>query len=354
MKHDMDNSRAITLAGAVTLTLTIVIRATTAEAQKPPLLPPPEAVQALMDCAPWWPDYVPNPTIPPPTDLRAHLELDLRRVRLAWQDNAENETCYGVLKTFPPGASPVGGPDPMLMIVALANATQATDVSFFPAPGRYCYQVYAGNAAGRSALSNPACVEAPDELAPVPTLSPIPSLLPSSPTAGVVSGAAGAPATGIPEVDAVIRAVLAQDRDALVAMARYTEVECIGAPVGGGAPPLCSSVGAPEGSIIGTLPVSISETEYMPQDMVPHFFQERLSRSGFTFYGVLRPERLPSAAYLRPVAEYAVVCQARVTRGLDLAFHLLEGAIVAVQGFGTGALDLPAPDDPAWLVPPQP
>ncbi|HWO93923.1 MAG TPA: hypothetical protein VNL92_04095, partial [Dehalococcoidia bacterium] len=61
--------------------------------------------------------------------------------------------------------------------------------------------------------------------------------------------------TGIAEVDAVVEAVLAGNVDALVSMVRYTTVVCTSEPPAAGLPPLCASVGLPEGSELATLPI---------------------------------------------------------------------------------------------------
>lgn len=173
---------------------------------------------------------------------------------------------------------------------------------------------------------------------------------PSAPTSTSTPSAdpGGAPLTGFPGVDAVIDAVEARDIGVLLAMVSYTNVRCISQPPATDGAPLCSSIGAPEGATIEALPISISEGEHMPRARVPAFFQERIRTSGFVFYGVLQPDRHP---FFRE-SQYAVVFRATGTPGLDLALHVLGYEVVAVQGFGTGALDLPAPDDPSWIVPP--
>ncbi len=165
---------------------------------------------------------------------------------------------------------------------------------------------------------------------------------------------AGDGLTGITDVDRVIRATLARDAATLVELVGYTEASCSPDGVGLGAPPGCSTLGVPPETVVRLLPVSISETEFMPERTVPAFIQNRLQQTRLAFYGVLRPAALPSAAFLEPVAEYAVVFQITASPGEAFAFHLLGGRIVVIQGFGIGAHNLPAPDDPAWIVPPRP
>ncbi len=166
--------------------------------------------------------------------------------------------------------------------------------------------------------------------------------------------------TGIGEVDVVIRAVQAHDVDTLLSAVAYTTVECIPEPQGS-ALPICSSIGMPVGSTVETLPIVISHGVYVLKSQVPAFFRERLNEWGLEFYGVLTPEERP---FFRG-SKYAVVFkETRVPARLRapsappsdefLALHLRDGNIVAVEGFGTGARDLPAPNDAAWVIPPKP
>ena len=180
---------------------------------------------------------------------------------------------------------------------------------------------------------------------------------------GLQSATPSGAATGIAEVDAVVRAVVAGDVDALLAMTSYTTVECT-TELGGGGPPLCSSVGVPPGTAVETLPIRVSESEYWPRAGVPALFKEWLGEFGLQFAGILKPTRHPftfSPSDTWPVPDYAVVFKPTrfpASRGvadpdLAFAFYLLGGRIIAVQGFGIGAATLPAPDDPSWLIPPR-
>jgi len=188
--------------------------------------------------------------------------------------------------------------------------------------------------------------------------------VPGSSSEPTTPGPVRTPAASIAEADAVVREVLGQDRAALVAMTSYTTVRCISEPQGAGAPPLCSRLGVPEGTFVETLPLIVSEAEYRPRADVPALFQEWLGEYALVFVGVLKPARHPlgfSTDADWPVPDYAVIFRPSrfpARRGVpdpDLAFgfYLLNGRIIAVQGFGIGAATLPAPDDPLWLVPPQ-
>ena len=170
------------------------------------------------------------------------------------------------------------------------------------------------------------------------------------------SGPAGGGTTGIPEVDAVIDAVRAQDSDAFAALVNYTGIQCVREPYGTGDPPRCADAGVPEGTVVETLPVVVCHAEYQLKPDVPSFLLTRLE--GFAFYGVLRPERhplaYPSADRPWPTPEYAVVFQEMRQPGFSIALHLAEGMIVAVSSFGACGPSLPASDDPTWAVPPVP
>jgi hypothetical protein len=105
-----------------------------------------------------------NPTAPgapaAPSDLRVGLVDDPEltsgfAVRLTWQDNANNETCFGVAKSIRGQHVGVIGLSPGLA----GWATGPTSVEDIPDEiGLHCYQVYYGNAAGLS-HSDEACVD---------------------------------------------------------------------------------------------------------------------------------------------------------------------------------------------------
>lgn len=189
-----------------------------------------------------------------------------------------------------------------------------------------------------------------------------PRITTGTPKAGNPLSTDRTPDTGIPEVDALIRAVHTHDLDALDGMVRFEAVECISEPRGIGAPPLCSSIGVPNGSIIEILPLSVLHAEYIVKSDASTTFQEWLQRYGLTFYGVLKPNQ-PSLTF-RPGSAGAVPAYEVVFRGLrmsqpgvadfDFGFYLDEGAIVAVRKYVVGIVDVPAPGDPAWIVPPRP
>ena len=168
--------------------------------------------------------------------------------------------------------------------------------------------------------------------------------------------------TGLREVGAVVRFVLAADVGALLALTSYVSIECT-TQLGLGGPPLCSNLGVPPGTVVETLPVTGSESEYRPKDRVPEYYRRWLYDFGLEFGGVLKPERHPRAFTIDspwPVPDYAVFFRPTIfppelgapDAGLAVAFFLLDGRIIAVQGLGAGQRTLPAPDDPRWLIPP--
>ena len=106
----------------------------------------------------------PNPSAPgapaAPTDLRAELVSSPELVsglalRLTWQDNADNETCFGVAVRLHGALLGVDGLSPGV------DGSTTGPVTFDYVPvltGPLCYQVYYGNAAGQS-YSNEVCVD---------------------------------------------------------------------------------------------------------------------------------------------------------------------------------------------------
>ena len=75
---------------------------------------------------------------------------------LSWRDNADNETCYIVERKGPDVT------DWQEIIIAPSADWENTDDRNFVEPGYYCYRVFAGSEAGRSAYSNQACLEVPE------------------------------------------------------------------------------------------------------------------------------------------------------------------------------------------------
>ena len=118
----------------------------------------------------------PNPSAPgapaAPTDLRAELVSSPElvsglAVRLTWQDNADNETCFGVAVRLHGALLGVDGLSPGV------DGSTTGPVTFDYVPvltGPLCYQVYYGNAVGQS-YSNEVCVDVevlPVRLEPTP------------------------------------------------------------------------------------------------------------------------------------------------------------------------------------------
>jgi len=72
--------------------------------------------------------------------------------RVQWQDNSDDETCFGMEKRLDDGPWQWGGPVP-------ADVTSYTFGANFR--GRLCQRVYAGNEEGRSDYSDVACLDVP-------------------------------------------------------------------------------------------------------------------------------------------------------------------------------------------------
>lgn len=123
--------------------------------------PPPP----VLHCAPGR-SSTPLPDLLPPSNLDAQLitaDGIVSGVRLVWQDNSPDETCFGVQRKR-------GEEDDWRDSWSLmADTTEDTDRLFY-APGLYCYRVYAGNAEGTSAPSDETCIEV--SVATMPTPSP--------------------------------------------------------------------------------------------------------------------------------------------------------------------------------------
>jgi hypothetical protein len=103
----------------------------------------------------------PSPAFAAPTDLTVRWgplpdNPQASGALLAWQDNADNETCY-VVEREAPGAT--GWQE--IIIGPRGNRENTEDMNFAE-PGYYCYRVFAGSEEGRSAYSNEACLEVPE------------------------------------------------------------------------------------------------------------------------------------------------------------------------------------------------
>jgi hypothetical protein len=134
-------------------------------AQGPGAPPPPGALQALGDCGPIRPNMPADPSIAAPTEVQVIHVADERRIGITWRDEADNETCFGVVQTANAPPQLVAAGSAPVIIIALADANGATTLA---RPGHTCFRVFAGNQTGRSALSEEACVEVPAPPVPPP------------------------------------------------------------------------------------------------------------------------------------------------------------------------------------------
>jgi len=190
----------------------VLVGATVALAQSPTptptatatATPTPTPVPTLPGCPP---DVEPSPLAPTaPTDMRIEAlgAWDgYWRYSLQWQDNSDDETCFGLEKRLDDGPWQWGGPLP-------AGVTgYVIDVNF---PGRLCERVYAGNQAGRSDYSNVACVDLPPPSTPpggpTPTPPTVETPMPSPPACNS-EGPIGSPGAPSPPTD--LRAEVVKD-----------------------------------------------------------------------------------------------------------------------------------------------
>ena len=178
--------------GFVVLALALVVGAMAALAQSPTPTPLPTATASSATPTPFVTPVgcgffasptpatglPPNPSAPGspavPTDLRAELVDDPElasgfAVHLTWQDNADNETCFGVAVRIQGALIGVIGLSPGLD----GSTTGPMTLKHVPVfTGPFCYQVYYGNGAGQS-YSNEACINV--EVLPVwATATPMP------------------------------------------------------------------------------------------------------------------------------------------------------------------------------------
>jgi len=173
---------------APTLSPTPAQATATAVPTPPPSTPTPPPIEPVAHCGPE-PRPTPLPDLLPPSNLDAQLvtrEGIVSGVRLVWQDNSADETCFGLQRK--------GGEEGVWLAVQLmlADSTEATDEGFY-VPGLYCYRVYAGKAEGTSVSSNEACIEVPSLVYGTPTPVPSPASVPVLvvPRVGPAAGAGG-------------------------------------------------------------------------------------------------------------------------------------------------------------------
>ncbi len=130
---------------------------TGAEAQTPQPTPPGPYEQG--QCGELEPG--PSPAFAAPTNLTVRWgpltdKPESSGALLSWRDNADNETCYMVERKGPATT------DWDQIIIAPSPNWERTEDMNFVEPGYYCYRVFAGSEAGRSAYSNEACLEVPE------------------------------------------------------------------------------------------------------------------------------------------------------------------------------------------------
>ncbi len=159
----------------------------------------------------------------------------------------------------------------------------------------------------------------------------------STPTVG-----ATAQRMGIGAVDAVIAAVEARDIGALVALLRYTNVACVATPEGLSGDPPCD--GAPEGTLVETVPMASCEGGYVPAAQARDTLNGVLTGRPLTatdVYGVYRTagSGLASSFFSRANLEHAVVLATDAGDRID-AWALLVGGS-GIMGLENGCAETP-------------
>ncbi|MCE5257976.1 MAG: hypothetical protein LLG44_02825 [Chloroflexi bacterium] len=138
--------------------------------------------------------------------------------------------------------------------------------------------------------------------------------------------------TGINEVDAVITAALANDKEALKALLRYTLTACTTAE-GAGGPPKCVQ-GERDGSQVEVFPVLGEEGEFARRANIDAYLD--LQTSGlYAVYEV--PADAPSEVYW-PAGQYALIFQGS---GVQTSITLLvqDGYIVRINRLRHGVAE---------------
>ena len=177
-------------------TLCAALAAAPAGAQTPQPTPPGPYEQG--QCGELAPK--PSPAFAVPTNLTVRWgplpdNPQFSGALLTWRDNADNETCYVVERKGP------GATDWEEIIIAPSADWEDTDDRNFVEPGYYCYRVFAGSEAGRSAYSNEACLDVPEAtvhgLPPgAPAPGPPPTMPPATASPTPVGQPAALPVTG--------------------------------------------------------------------------------------------------------------------------------------------------------------
>ena len=147
----------------------------------------------------------------------------------------------------------------------------------------------------------------------------------------------------------VIEFVRGRDYDRLVAMVRYTLVVCIAPVQGAGCAglPARGRIGhGDRGASGGVLPRRVR-----PEAERRGLIEQQIAGPNLTFYGVLTPSRhpLPPPGRNSAATDLAVVSRSQNVSNQYLGIHIDDGAIVALQMFGTCGPPLPPSTDPSWV-----
>jgi hypothetical protein len=145
----------------------------------------------------------------------------------------------------------------------------------------------------------------------------------------------GTPTTGIEAVDRAINAVLASDRDGLLAQVSLTSIACVATAEGIGGPPLCRP-GEAEGTEVDVLPMGTCEGFYLREDEIPQSL-ESLNFDAAEVYGVYPAP----AEFFPPGGDYVLVFEHGEGATGSSAFELIVSD-AGIVGMLLGCAQTPA------------
>ena len=177
---------------------------------------------------------------------------------------------------------------------------------------------------------------------------------PETPVATVIPTAQATPTerrTGIPELDAVIHAVLSHDKGKLLQLVGYTPVPCEIKPQGLGAPPECRA-NEPEGTAVNVFPIAQCEGYYVrPEEM--ERVVDSLVSGDFDLYAVykvhtrgwLGGDYVAILSFNSPslglVGESLFIAEGNLT---GVAYSCTESPEQQAQGYQDDEVIIPPPD----------
>ena len=159
-------------------------------------------------------------------------------------------------------------------------------------------------------------------------------------TLAAACGGDGQQRTDIPEVDAVIGAVLNEDIDTLTSLVIYEQAPCSTSDIPDipKAPPCPAS--EPDGTPVDVLSIRACKPAYVSREEVPGFLRERIGGTELEVYAVYRT----GSVAMRPDTDYTLIFSAPAGPGAkeSVAMDLARGGIASLDGPCTSFADLAA------------